>query len=226
MLQHNNQYAEIVDESDELDKVNNNHLTDEGEVDLRRDNAEYPLRTVRSPQHPHSYEEMVEKVVAHLERHLRLCALYCSWPHLPHSHTLQDCTDADSKCLRRRWARMEEGIRYTDGETMCPHCRLRVLDCTDPGRPHHDGYGLDWKCRYKGVMTALVANAFFAEHDKETLEMLSQWMGRDGITLLDKTGWGAWPGEENEKVVRVARPVRELVRVQSAKNISGFFSTS
>jgi hypothetical protein len=50
-------------------------------------------------------------------------------------------------------------------------------------------------------MTALVAKAFFAEHEEETLEMLSQWMGRDGVTLLDKQGWGAWPGEENERAV-------------------------
>jgi hypothetical protein len=57
---------------------------------------------------------------------------------------------------------------------------------------------LDWDCRYEGV---IVAEAFFAEHEEETLEMLSQWMGSDGITLLDKKGWGAWPGEENERVV-------------------------
>jgi hypothetical protein len=50
-------------------------------------------------------------------------------------------------------------------------------------------------------MTALVTKAFFAKHDKETLEMLGLWMRRDGITLSDKVGWGAWPGEENERVV-------------------------
>ena len=37
-------------------------------------------------------------------------------------------------------------------------------------------------------MTALVAKAFFAEHEEETLEMLSQWMGSDGVTLLEKKG--------------------------------------
>lgn len=148
-----------------------------------------------------SYRAMVEKIVAYLERHLGLCALCSSWPQLPHSHTLQDCPDADAECLRDRWARMEEGIRHVDGALVCPHCRLRVLDCADLGRPHHDGYELDWDCRYEGVMTALVAKAFFAEHDDTTLKMLSQWMGRDDITLSDKKGWGAWPGEENESVV-------------------------
>jgi hypothetical protein len=50
-------------------------------------------------------------------------------------------------------------------------------------------------------MTALVAKAFFAEHDEETLEMLGRRMRRDSITLSDEVGWGAWPGEENERAV-------------------------
>jgi hypothetical protein len=188
----------FIDDPDESNEVDN-PLIDRDRP--RQDSPEYPVDVIVSGRRLHSYRAMIERVVEHLERHLQLCALCCSWPQLPHSHTLQDCPDADSECIRGRWARMEEGIRYEDNETICPHCCLRVLDCTDPSRPHHDGYGLDWDCRYRGVMTALVAKAFFAQPEEETLEMLGRWMRRDGITLSDKVGWGAWPGQENERVV-------------------------
>lgn len=121
--------------------------------------------------------------------------------HTAHTHTLQDCTDGGAGLLRERCAQMEEGIRNLDGATTCPHCRLRVLDCLDTAYPHHDGYELDWDCRYQGVITTLVAKAFTLEGDNTTLEMLRQWMGKDGRTLLEKPGWAAWPGEENKRVI-------------------------
>lgn len=73
---------------------------------------------------------------------------------------------------------MEKGICHKNGEKICPHGRLRILDCTDPGRPHHDGYGPDWDRRYERVMTALVSKISFAEHEKETL-----------VKRVDEKGW-------------------------------------
>jgi hypothetical protein len=78
---------------------------------------------------------------------------------------------------------------------------IRVLDCSSLDRLYYDGYDLDWDCRYEGVVTALVTRAFFAESDDSTLQMLRTWMAKDGITLSNTKGCGAWPGEENERLV-------------------------
>jgi hypothetical protein len=93
---------------------------------------------------------------------------------------------------------MEKGIRHQYGASICPYCRLHVLDCSSLDHFHHDGYGLDWDCRYKGFITAPVSKAFFAEFDDSTLQMLGT---KDGITLSDTERVGAWPGEENERLV-------------------------
>lgn len=67
--------TQFIDDPDESNEVNN-LLTNEDRP--RQDSSEYHLNVMASGRRLDSYRAMVEKVVAHLEKHLRLCALYCS----------------------------------------------------------------------------------------------------------------------------------------------------
>jgi hypothetical protein len=80
LRQSGHQSAETTDGSDKSDEPDNDTLIEQQIDRLRQDSPEDIWRATDSGKRPDSYRAIVERVVAHLERHLHLCALCSSWP--------------------------------------------------------------------------------------------------------------------------------------------------